>query len=196
MDEMHREKAALRRKMREIRKKLTTKERAEWDSAIFDELTGLSVYLRAETIFCYVSIGAEPDTRRFIAKAIADGKKICVPRCVGRGAMNACKINALEELCETHMGLLEPTCEAEVVPPQEVEFMVAPCLCAGQNGERLGNGGGYYDRYLQNIHCALVCLCYETFVQPTLPMGGYDAYMDAVISESKIYYRGLAKTFL
>ena len=70
---------------------------------------------------------------------------------------------------------------------EDYDLVIVPCLCAGKNGERLGHGAGYYDRFLQGSRWLKICLCLEENIREDIPMGQHDLYMDLVITEENIY---------
>lgn len=156
--------------------------------AILQHLLTLAQYEAAKTVFCYVSVGREVDTRAFIAQALRDGKRVCVPRCEKNGVMHAHRIASLQDLHPAPMHLWEPAPTAPLVPPGEIDLVVAPCLSCDKTGTRLGQGGGYYDRYLPLTGAFTVCLCRGALLATTLPRGAHDALLPCVATEQGAFY--------
>lgn len=150
-------------------------------------MLSLEQWQAAETIFCYVSVNAEPDTRRLIENALAAGKRVCVPRCLGGGVMEGRQVTALSQLKPAPFGLLEPDVSAPLIPPQELDLVVAPCVAADREGWRLGYGGGYYDRYLPRVACPVICLCRGRLLQQQLPHGPMDIQATGVLTEAGLW---------
>ncbi len=145
-------------------------------------ITALDEYKNAETVFTYVSVGAEADTRLFIGRAICDGKTVCVPRCGERerNQMQAIKIASLDALTTGRYGIPEPQ-SGEVVPFSEIDFAVIPCLCADSLGNRLGHGAGYYDRFLVDFHGFSLVLCRQELKVDAVPTEAHDIPANKVI---------------
>jgi 5-formyltetrahydrofolate cyclo-ligase len=186
------EKNALRKLMRERRDALPEEYRAAADLAICEVLLGLPEYGRAAVIFCYVGVRNEVDTLPFIRRALADGKRVCAPASARGGLMEAKEITGAEDLAPAGFGLLEPKASCPKMPADRIAFIVAPCLCCDRNGNRLGYGGGYYDRYLalSKAAVAVVCreenICGDGEISP-LP---HDARADIVVTECGAFRHG------
>lgn len=192
--DIEKQKAQLRAALRRQAAGLPSGYLAASDERIYERLVHLPQFLAAQTVFCYVSIGAEPDTRRLLEKALALGKTVCVPRCEGAGQMHARRIESLSALAPGYCNLQEPPVTAPVVPPDKIDLAVVPCVAADKAGYRLGNGGGYYDRYLPVLGGMAVCLCRGRLLQSRLPRTLHDVPIDTVITEEGCWENPLAKT--
>lgn len=155
--------------------------------AMGDCLAGLEAYRRAKVVLAFVPMKNEPDISPFLARVLADGKLLCLPVCVGPGRMQARRADSLACLAPGAYGILEP--QGQLVRPEEIGFVVAPCLAAGSNGTRLGRGAGFYDRFLPGLTpgTPVAALCRAALVWPTVPAGPQDVRMDLIVTE-----RGLA----
>ncbi len=140
----------------------------------------------AKTLFVYASVGREVDTRAVIDAALKAGKRVCVPRCQGAGEMQARQIFAQSTLRAAKMGLYEPDETAPLIPPMAIDLVLAPCLAADGRGTRLGQGGGYYDRFLPKTACPVVCLCRRALLFKCLPRDAWDVPAGLVVTEDGI----------
>ncbi|NLW78010.1 MAG: 5-formyltetrahydrofolate cyclo-ligase [Ruminococcaceae bacterium] len=156
------------------------------DAAIAGLLLGLPEYRAAGTVFCYVSVRDEVDTRAFIEQALADGKRVCVPRCGANSGMDACAIAGFDELLPGRFGLPEPAGHLAALPPDDIDLVVAPCVAAGKDGSRLGRGAGFYDRYLAGVAAPVACLCRGKLLRNTLPQERFDRPVDIVVAETGV----------
>ena len=157
------------------------------DAAIAKTLLASAEYRKADTLFCYVSVGREVDTRAILEHAWAQGKRVCVPRCLGGGVMEARQVFAFDDLRPAAFGLWEPGEEAPLVQPEELELVVAPCVSCDSDCRRLGHGCGYYERYLRRVHCPVVALCRAQLLADALPEEPYDRRADKVLTEEQTY---------
>ncbi len=64
--------------------------------------------------------------------------------------------------------------------------MVVPCAAGNERGERLGYGGGYYDRYLPRTRCPKMLLCRYQLVREDIPVEEHDVLMDYLVTEKGI----------
>ena len=180
------DKSALRRRMRAAREGWEAEYRQEADAAIARHVLASEAWRAAGTVFAYVSVGCEVDTRALIEAALREGKRVCAPRCLGKGRMEARVIESLDALVPAAHGLLEPAESSAIVPPGEIGLTLVPCLAADRNGHRLGYGGGYYDRFLRGAAGASMCLCRVRALLEDVPREEHDAAADMVVSEAGI----------
>ena len=189
-----------RRLREEIRRRTDamTEEEARASSVRIEaEILASEIWRAASSVFLYVSVGKEPDTRGLIAEALREGKRVCVPKCLPgpERIMLAVRIRSLEELVPGTLGIpeprLDPAYPAETAWAEEFDLILVPCMTANRRGDRLGHGAGYYDRFLAPLASsgreekkgpALVCLCHGPLLTEDIPAGACDVRMDAVAS--------------
>ena len=180
-------KSEQRRSVKELRASFTEDYRKNADQRITELLLQSREFQKAKTIFVYYSTDREPDTRKFIKTALKDGRKICLPRCKGKGVMEFVSYQIGDELKETRMGIYEPV-SGEIVKKEEIDLAVLPCLSCDVNGNRLGHGGGYYDRFLDSFSGENICLCYQKAVTETIETEAHDKKVGALLTEEGILY--------
>jgi len=168
---------------------LTREYRDFADSAIRAFVRYSEAWQKAENIFIYVSMWAEPDTRALIGAALEAGKSVYVPLCCPDKTMMAVRIRSFDALRPGMRGIPEPPADGEAAEPGTLELAVVPCVTAAKDGARLGHGAGYYDRFLRLHACKTMCLCYGEMLADALPMDGHDVWMDSVVTESGITAR-------
>ncbi len=161
--------------------------RAQSSAQIAQNLFALPAYTAAKTVFVFVGTARELDTCQIIDKALADGKRVCVPLCGKQGEMTAREIRARDELVAGAYGIPEPAAGSVVVPPDEIDFGVIPCAVCDAGLHRVGKGGGYYDRYLAGSRMLRVVLCPDALVQDYVPQEPHDQTMDYLITESGVF---------
>lgn len=135
----------------------------------------------AKTVFCYVAYKYEPQTLALLQNALETGKTLCVPLCEEKGIMHAVKISDLSQLKIGAYGILEPPKSAQIVKPVQIDLAIVPCLGADKNKNRIGKGGGYYDRFLPQSCCYKLLLCRKELLVKTIPSEKFDIICDEII---------------
>ena len=181
-------KQELRRKFKACGATLTNEYRDFADCAIRAFVQYSEVWQRAESVFVYVSMWAEPDTRALIDAALAAGKRVYVPLCCPDRTMKAVRIRSLDELRPGTLNIPEPPEENETAAPGELDLAVVPCVTATADGARLGHGAGYYDRFLP--HCTrarVTAVAFEAQRLARVAFDETDRRMDRIVTEETIY---------
>lgn len=182
-------KGKLRARIKAWRAELPADEKASLDAAIRRRLLATYQYRDCRTLMIYVSTPIEVDTRALIAAALADGRRVAVPRCVpGTREMTFHYVTDpdLSELRKGTFGVLEPTEDLPVAESPEAPLMVVPALSLDAFGYRLGYGGGYYDRCLSRFEGESIGLCYSENCCYRLFHGRYDVPLKAVLTEKYV----------
>lgn len=175
----------LREDCKAWRRDLPPAEKAAMDEIITRRVTSLWQYKEADLLLTYVSTAIEVDTLAIIRQALADGKRVAVPRCVpGTRLMEFYLIDSLEELESGTFGVLEPQPRPErLLTDFEKGLCLVPALCYDWKGYRLGYGKGYYDRFLANFGGHMVGICYSHCIRHSLPHGRYDRPVELLVTE-------------
>lgn len=185
------EKQQLRAVMRARERQLSDRYRRESDQAIAAHLTAMPEYQAAGTIFCFVGTPHEIDTRPILENALATGKRLCVPLCTGPGMMELRQITTLSQLTPGAYGIPEPPEDAPTVSVDETDFAILPCLTCNHLGHRLGQGQGYYDRFLAHYRSGAVLLCREKLIREEIPLEPHDYPIPWVLTERGLYEDGI-----
>lgn len=185
------EKQQLRAVMRARERQLSDRYRRESDLAIAAHLTAMPEYQAAGTIFCFVGTPHEIDTRPILENALATGKRLCVPLCTGPGMMELRQISTLSQLSPGAYGIPEPPEDAPTVSVDETDFAILPCLTCNHLGHRLGQGQGYYDRFLAHYRSGTVLLCREKLIRDEIPLEPHDYPIPWVLTERGLYEDGI-----
>ncbi len=186
MEQISAKKAELRSRQRKARRELNREALCRESEQLCLRLLELPELQRAETVFCYVSCGGEVETHHLIERLFAQGKRILVPRCKENGVMDCVPIASLEQLVPGKMGILEPPAEMIAEAPENVDFAVVPAVACGLDGTRLGQGGGYYDRFLEQTGCDHAALCLEACLLPSVPAEPHDRRMKCIVTQQRV----------
>ena len=147
--------------------------------AIFSKTYGAGTRL---TFFIYLSFSREAPTDRLIERLLADGHTVCCPR-IERGEMYAVKYG--EDFTISSYGIREPVGERFL---DEIDVAVIPFLAVDKQGNRLGYGGGYYDRFLKTCHAKRVAFGYGFQIAGKVPTNALDEKMDVIVTDEEIVY--------
>lgn len=173
------------------------------DEQILHRLCEMKEYRQAELILVYVSYKSEVDTKQLIIKALSEGKRVAVPKVINRnGEMEFYGIDGLFELEKGYQGIEEPIVldkQPICLSNEEMKLaergkdcnllMILPGAVFDANGNRIGYGGGFYDRYLQRQNCErlqTVAVCYEEQLVNQLPAELHDYRVKCVVTERRI----------
>ena len=184
------EKQQLRRTMRALESGLSARYKEESSRAIAGHLLAMPEYQEAGTVFCFVGTDREIDTRPILEDILAAGKRLCVPLCTGKGIMELRQVTDLRQLVPGAYGILEPPADSPLVSVDEVDFAVLPCLTCNHLGQRMGQGGGYYDRFLSHYRGGTVLLCREKLIREEIPLEPHDYPVPWVLTERGLYEDG------
>ena len=140
-----RKKNELRHKRRQVRSELTTANRDEASARICDTVTRAGYFRRSRNIGCYLPGDEEVDTWPIISRAFSMGKQISAPVLRKNGLMRFRELDADTGLSPNQFGLLEPQ-QGEFIDPQRLDIVITPLVAFDSSGNRIGMGGGYFDR--------------------------------------------------
>jgi len=168
-----------------LKRRAQIKQRPQADKEISAQLFDAPFYASAKTVMTYLSYKSEPDTLGIVSRMLADGKTVCAPVCFGNGRMEAYAFEDAGVLMPSSLGILEPPKQRRI-SPAEIDLNIVPGCCFNGKGYRIGYGGGYYDRYLQNfrgVTCGLFydCLKTEFLAEKT------DIPLHYIITEKRCY---------
>ncbi len=185
VESIREEKKRMRKEIRALRRGLG--DTSDWDKSVERIVLAMEEYRRAGCIFCFVSCKGEPETRGIINHALTEGKRVLVPRCMEDGLMDAVEITSLAQLKPKTMGILEPDASLPAVPKEDIDFAVVPALAYTPGKQRLGQGGGYYDRFLEGAKFFACGVCYAMFVYQALPAEGFDRPVNCFVTENAVF---------
>ena len=182
------EKKEIRRFIRKQRKELDP---ILWQSAT-DEIcrvtSELDIFREATDIYCYIDFGGEVGTRPLIQEAWKLGKSVWVPR-VHAETMDFYEITSFDQLKPGSYGILEP--EEGIPAIAEDGLMIMPGVAFDAKRNRVGYGGGYYDRYLEaHPHLHTIALAFDMQVLYEVPSEELDIKPQILVTETKIYQEG------
>jgi 5-formyltetrahydrofolate cyclo-ligase len=146
---------------------------SETAGQIGTQLLKLCSQLGAKSVGIYLSFGSEPVTDAFVVAAKAAGISLSAPRTGPDSSMEFARLEG-------------PTKSSEIVEPDELDLIIAPALSVDLSGNRLGRGGGFFDRYLEQFDGPVAGVVYENELVPELPSEPHDKPVQYAVTPSKI----------
>lgn len=181
------EKKKLRKLFKSVRNGIEYSLKEQFDSSIFTRLINSDIYKTSPVILIYISYGSEVDTSEIIKYSLSVGKRVAVPRCIS-SQMDFYEISDLSELVTGRFGI--PTVNSgnnNLVTDFENSLCITPGLAFNLNGERLGYGGGFYDRFLSDKSIRTVALTYERCICNCIQTEEFDVSVSDIITENTHY---------
>ena len=159
-----------------------------YDEKIKNNLINKDMFIKSQNIFIYVGFGSEINTSQYIEEFLSINKNILIPRTeIETKKMDAVKIHNLNDLQKDKYGILEPKKSLPAFSKDKIDLVILPGVAFSESGDRIGYGGGYYDRYLKSLNNNIpkVALCYEFQIQNNLISEIHDIKADYVITEER-----------
>ncbi|MCF2970454.1 5-formyltetrahydrofolate cyclo-ligase [Synechococcus sp. Nb3U1] len=180
------EKTQLRQHFRQVRHGL---DRILLSEQICAHLAHNPRLLAAKTILAYVAFGSEVNLGSLF-EALPE-KHWGIPRCLPQRQMQWHRYRP-EALVRNHFGLPEPAPSSEVLDPDAADLILVPALACDLLGGRLGYGGGYYDRFLQNrLTPKWGIVPQACLLGDPLPQDDWDQRLDGIQTENGFYWTGI-----
>ena len=163
-------------------------EREKKSEMIFQIITESALYRNAETVFLYLSVGAEVSTGKLLEAVLRDGKRAAAPVPGRRGQMTFREVrNPAEYLVTGKFGGIpepRPTCPECIPDPNDL--ILVPGLLFDRRGFRIGYGAGYYDRYLAKLSdgCKPVGICFQGQLTERIDNKPWDIPVARIVTET------------
>jgi 5-formyltetrahydrofolate cyclo-ligase len=160
------------------------------ETAIRESLFGIEAFRKAKCLLLYASFRSEVDTLKYLDDIISSGKKLVLPL-VDREhkSLSLYEVKDASELAKGYMGIPEPgITEGREVDLKDIDLIIIPGTGFDPHGNRLGYGGGYYDRLLGNAekHLPAIALAFEEQLAEQIPAEPHDIKMDIIITDKRV----------
>jgi 5-formyltetrahydrofolate cyclo-ligase len=130
---------------RKARMAMTASERGRASRRITDQFVNSRYFLSSVTIACYVSTWDEVDTSAIIERAWCAKKRVFLPVTAAHGRMFFRETLPETDLSRSNFGLWEPV-SGTLIDAKELDVVVTPLVAFDAGRNRIGMGGGYFDR--------------------------------------------------
>lgn len=172
-------KQALRKQIKELKTNISSSQCAEEALMVKNLIEGLQCFINAQNILTYYSLPDELDTKCQL-NDWHQNKNIFLPKVNGsnldiiRYAPSQIEIGAYNTF--------EPI--GPTIDPAKIDLAIIPGVAFDKNGNRMGRGKGYYDRFLLNCNTIKIGICFDFQLFDTIPNEPHDIKMDAIITNN------------
>jgi len=183
-------KKTLRRITRDKRDSLCCEDREQMAQAIKDNLFAQPEFKSAEAVLFYAAFGSEVPTYSMIEESLEIGKMAILPITdIETNSLLLRRVHDLSSLKPSKYGIPEPELDTtEHFEMENIDLILVPGMVFDECGNRIGYGGGYYDRFLSKINASVpwVSIAFELQIVPLIPKEKHDLPVDKIITEKRI----------
>ncbi len=181
------DKKEIRALIRARKAALTAEYVQAYSARVTERFTAQPFYREARTLYAYLSFNQELRTDGLIRRAWADGKRVAVPRTLGKGVMEFYYIDSFDGLIRSSFGVPEPPEDPERLADEDDILLLMPGLAFDRAHNRVGYGGGFYDRYLERMHkkgarIFKPALAFDFQIVEHIPANEHDVRVDAILT--------------
>lgn len=167
-------------------------ERNAASSSIAQKVIRSHEFIAAKTIACYLPMRDEVDPGRIIARAWCAKKRVFTPIVRKHGTMTFCELGPDSMLQRNHYGIWEPVSGVEVAA-RDLDLVITPLVAFDDKHDRIGMGGGYYDRcfaFLKHrrhwLRPKLLGVAFDCQKVEKIVPNPWDIRLYAVVSEASV----------
>ena len=183
----------IRQQIRLRRRALTPEQQTQFALLAADRMMAYPPVLLAHTVAVFLSFDGELDTRPLIDQLWRAGKRVYLPvlHPFSPGNLLFLHYHPSSDLVVNRLKIREPKLDVrDVLPLSQLDVLVTPLVAFDADGQRLGMGGGFYDRTLQTWRqhrLQPVGYAHDCQQVDALPTEQWDIPLPAVITPSKTW---------
>jgi 5-formyltetrahydrofolate cyclo-ligase len=174
----------IRKQVLDARFALPPEQRRSKSAAIEARLFGQPEFRAAAVIMFFASFQSEVDTQRMIRRALAEGKRVVLPRVKGKELELLEIENYDRDVAPGAWGIPEPE-RGRTVELKDIGLIVMPGAVFDVRGNRIGYGGGFYDKLLPRYTGPTAALAFELQIIPEVPAAAHDIPVHMIITEKR-----------
>lgn len=182
----------IRKRICQFRENLSTEDVIAKSRLIIEKTLQLPEYKEADNILLYADYRHEVMTKDLFMSSIADRKKVFFPKCNPVDCqMDFYQIISVRQLETGAYGIKEPPADEKNRYHYQIKdntLIIVPGVAFDVEGNRIGYGKGYYDRYLEKKRTiSAVGLCFAEQIVDHIEADQYDIKMDKIVTEEIVY---------
>jgi 5-formyltetrahydrofolate cyclo-ligase len=182
------DKAEVRKELLRRRDRIPPEVRKAKDRIIREKLLSLEEFRNAAVMFFFASFRTEVDTTELIQIALATGKQVVLPKVnADRHELLLFEVRDFGDLAAGYMGIPEPSAGARQTGINDVDIVIIPGAGYDASGNRVGYGGGYYDRLLSGLQkdVPVIAPAYEEQVLDAAPSEPHDVRVNVIVTDRR-----------
>jgi 5-formyltetrahydrofolate cyclo-ligase len=183
-------KADLRERLVAARRARSPAARQAAGSAVAQAVLTLPEITVASTVAAYLSIGTEPSTMHLVDDLRSRGARVIVPVVEDDLDLDWADYGGPDAVAQTRRGVREPLgARLGTAAVASADVILVPGLAADEHGNRLGRGGGSYDRALSRVPAAtlVAVLLYDDEVLPLIPTEAHDRPVTMAVTPTRVW---------
>ncbi len=177
----------------ELRHDISTQRKAlhpRWmksaSAALIENIHGLPAFQTSQNIALYMAITGEVNLDLLFPDCWKLKKQTCIPVFnAERKIYELARVSETTDFQEGHYGIREPRIPRRV-SLSEVDLILVPGVAFDRSGNRLGRGGGYYDRLLKGYSGSVTAVAFNFQLFETIPTSAHDVPVGTIVTETKI----------
>jgi 5-formyltetrahydrofolate cyclo-ligase len=178
------DKKTLRHTISEKKRSLSEAQIVSKSEVLAQKLFKTKQYQQAESLYAYMSFNQEVRTITIIERAWEDGKRVAVPKIIGRDMVFIWIFSFEHLLPQGACRIPEPVKDGPVADDQSA-LIIMPGLAFDLAGHRVGYGGGFYDRFLEREpNHPRIALCFDFQLVDQIEAEAHDVLVDQVITDA------------
>ena len=185
------DKSEVRAELMKKRDAIPTEVRRAKDRLIRESLLSLEEIKGAKLIFFFASFRSEVDTIGPMKSLLAEGKRVVLPKVDRENhTLLLYEVKSIEELVPGYMGIPEPSVlsEERTITVNDIDAVVIPGAGFDEAGNRIGYGGGYYDRLLASSgkNIPVIAPAYEEQIVCAIPSEPHDIKTSMIVTDRRV----------
>lgn len=178
------DKKELRKQIKEKINKMTAAQKELQSLRICEKIVATPEWESVENLLLYAALPDEVDLGVLFVSALSSGKTIWLPVVDGE----ILRIRKYEEgklSVSEGFHIVEPTEESTELQPCDfgkIDLAIVPGRAFTMEGDRMGRGKGYYDRFLSQASCKTFGVGFDCQIVETIPVEQWDKKMDRIIT--------------
>ena len=174
------DKKEIRDQIRQKKRAMTIEQIEAASARLCEQFAQTEQYRNAKTVYGYLPYNQEVRTTAMMEQVLKDGKRLALPKIYG-DVMKFIWVDDLSQVAKGYCGIPEPIHD-EPLADDPTSLVLMPGMAFTKDGQRMGYGGGFYDKFLggEPGH-PTVALCYDFQIVESLPTEAFDIPVDLVI---------------
>lgn len=175
----------IRKQVLEHRFRLSARERRSRSDEIERVLFSLPEFRAAPLVLFFASFQSEVQTHQMIRHALGIGKRVALPKVRGKELALLEIENFDRDVSPGAWGIPEPD-TGTLATLEDIGLIIVPGAAFDEQGNRIGYGGGFYDRLLPAYAGPTVALAFELQIVPSVPVDPHDVPVKRIVTEKRI----------